>query len=97
MAVLKRTCIGCRQVKARAELVRIVRSSADGAIIPDTRGREKGRGAYVCSNTDCIHKAVEQQRLSKAFRIGPGSAKRISLESIDRLKQDLLKLVTVRQ
>ncbi len=95
MAVLKRTCIGCRQVKARAELVRIVRSSADGSIIPDPRGREKGRGAYVCSNADCIDKAMEQQRLSKAFRVGSGSADRISPESIDKLKQDLLELAAV--
>ncbi len=93
MAVLKRTCIGCRQVKTRAELVRIVRSSADGAVIADLRGKEKGRGAYVCSNKDCIGKAMEQQRLSKAFRIGPGLADRISLESIDRLKRDLLELI----
>lgn len=94
MAVLKRTCIGCRQVRARAELVRIVRSSVDGTVIADPRGKEKGRGAYVCSNIDCINNAMEQHRLNKAFRIAPGPVDGVSLESIDRLKQDLLGLVS---
>ena len=93
MAVLRRTCIGCRQVRARPELVRIVRSAVDGTVIADPRGKQKGRGAYVCPNIDCINRAMEHQRLSRAFRIAPGSVDRISFESIDRLKQDLLELV----
>ena len=93
MAVIRRTCIGCHQAKARAELIRIVRSSARGTVVVDQRGKEKGRVAYVCPNIECVSKAVESQRLSKAFRIAPGSADRISPETIDGLKQDLLELI----
>ena len=97
MAVLRRTCIGCHQVRARADLIRITRSFTNGAVTVDPRGKEKGRGAYVCPKMDCINSAVEPQRLNRAFRIVPGSADCVSLEAIDRLKQDLLELIEVQR
>ena len=91
MAVLQRTCIGCWQVRTREDLIRIVRSPVDGAIVIDSRGKEKGRGAYVCFNIDCINKAMQPQKLDRAFRVD-----HIGLETIDRLRQDLLELTEVR-
>ena len=93
MAVLRRTCIGCGQVRARSGLIRIVKSHVSGTIVADPRGKEKGRGAYVCSNIDCINKAMEPQRLGRALRIVPDSADCVNLETIYKLKQDLLELV----
>ena len=95
MAVPRRTCIGCGKVKTKADLIRIVKSFGDGGIVVDLRGKEKGRGAYVCSNVDCINKAMESQRLSRAFRIAPNSSDFISLENIDKLRRDLLGLMAV--
>lgn len=93
MAVPQRTCIGCRQVKAKKDLIRIVRSPVGGTIAVDPHRKEKGRGAYICPNIDCINRAMQPERLNKAFRIISGSMDRISLETIDKLKQNLLGLI----
>ena len=93
MVAPQRTCIGCRQVKAKRDLIRIVRSPVGGVIIVDPRGKEEGRGAYICSNIDCINRAMQPERLSKAFKIASDSAGHISLKIINRLKQNLLGLI----
>ena len=89
----QRTCIGCRQVKARKDLIRIARSPVEDIITVDLHGKEKGRGTYVCPNMDCINRAMRPESLSKAFRIIPDSANRIRLETIEELKQNLLELI----
>ena len=60
-----RTCIGCRKVKAQADLVRLVRGS-DGRVEVDGHG--PGRGAYVCPNDECVGRALKGGRLAQAFR-----------------------------
>ena len=93
MVVPQRTCIGCRQARAKKELIRIVKPPSEEIIAVDSRGREKGRGGYVCPDVDCINKASHPERLNRAFRIALDSADCISLEAADRLKQDLLRVI----
>ena len=45
-----RQCVGCREMKAKKELVRVVRSP-EGDISLDFRGKAPGRGAYPCPQT----------------------------------------------
>jgi hypothetical protein len=61
-----RQCLGCREMKPKRELIRVVRSS-DGAISLDFRGKAPGRGAYVCPNPACLKKAVKARALERAF------------------------------
>lgn len=61
-----RMCTGCGEMKAKRELVRIVRNN-EGEISLDTTGKKPGRGAYVCKNPDCLKKAKKQKRLERAF------------------------------
>jgi len=96
MVIPQRTCIGCRQVKAKKDLIRIVKSPSGKAIKFDLHGNEKGRGAYICPKVDCINKSMEFERLNKAFNIVPDSANIISLESIEEFRQDLLMLIESR-
>lgn len=63
----QRTCIGCRQVRAKAELIRLVRR-ADGIVYVDRTGTAPGRGAYVCNQSGCVEEALKRGRLAKAFR-----------------------------
>jgi predicted RNA-binding protein YlxR (DUF448 family) len=49
------------------ELIRIVRAT-DGGIGVDTRGRQNGRGAYVCADDACWQKAVKRGILAKHLR-----------------------------
>ena len=63
-----RMCIGCRQMKPKQELIRVVRSP-QGDISLDPTGKKNGRGAYLCKSADCIKKASKQKALSHTFGI----------------------------
>jgi uncharacterized protein len=64
-----RTCLGCRQRRAKRELVRLVRR-ADGVVVRDAAGTAPGRGAYVCADAGCLERVLKAGRLSHALR-GP--------------------------
>ena len=52
-----RQCVGCREMKPKKELVRVVKSPT-GEISLDFRGKVPGRGAYVCPNAACLKRAM---------------------------------------
>jgi len=49
--VPQRTCVGCREVLPKRQMVRIVRA-ADGVQV-DPSGKLAGRGAYLHDKRDC--------------------------------------------
>lgn len=61
-----RQCLGCREMKPKKELIRVVRSP-EGEINLDFKGKAPGRGAYICPNADCLKKAVKARALEKTF------------------------------
>lgn len=61
-----RQCLGCREMKPKRELIRVVRSP-DGEINLDFRGKAPGRGAYLCPNIQCLKKATKARALERAF------------------------------
>ena len=61
-----RQCLGCREMKPKRELIRVVRSP-EGEISLDFRGKASGRGAYVCPDSLCLKKAIKARALEKAF------------------------------
>lgn len=61
-----RQCLGCREMKPKKELIRVVRSP-EGDISLDFKGKAPGRGAYICHNAQCLKKAVRARALEKAF------------------------------
>jgi len=61
-----RMCLGCKEMKPKKELIRVVRNN-EGEINIDLVGKKPGRGAYICRNTDCLEKAIKAKRLEKAF------------------------------
>lgn len=63
----QRTCIGCRKVRPKAVLVRLVRGT-DGRVHVDDGGWAEGRGAYVCPDPGCLGKALHAGRLGHAFK-----------------------------
>ena len=86
MAEPIRTCLGCRQKSTKYSLMRLVRDQS-GNVSIDTSGKDKGRGAYVCLNEQCIELALTIKKLNKALRTGlkPGE--------VEIIKQELLKLL----
>lgn len=73
-----RQCLGCREMKPKRELLRVVRSP-EGEVAFDSRGKLPGRGAYVCPNPDCFKKAVKTRALDRALEV------RIPDEVMERL------------
>ncbi len=63
-----RQCLGCREMKPKAELVRVVRSP-EGTVSVDLRGKAPGRGAYVCRSADCLKKALRSRSVSRALGV----------------------------
>ena len=61
----QRQCVGCREMKNKKDLLRVVRTS-DGAVL-DFSGRLPGRGAYLCPDPECLKKAVKARALERAF------------------------------
>ena len=59
--VPQRTCIACRQVKAKRELVRIVRTG--DSVVIDIHGKKSGRGAYLCKTKICWDNGLKGNRL----------------------------------
>jgi predicted RNA-binding protein YlxR (DUF448 family) len=81
----QRTCIACRQVKDKRELIRVVRTPA-GEIIIDPTGKANGRGAYLCRNANCWDKGLQKGHLAKALKVA------LSQEAITDLRAELLKV-----
>lgn len=63
-----RQCTGCREMKPKRELVRVVRS-AEGEISLDFKGKSPGRGAYVCPRAECLKKAEKSKALERALNV----------------------------
>jgi predicted RNA-binding protein YlxR (DUF448 family) len=64
----QRTCVGCRTVRPKRELVRIVRTP-EGRVVVDETGKQSGRGAYLCPEASCWERAVSKGQLSRALRV----------------------------
>ncbi len=82
--VPQRTCIGCREVEAKRDLVRIVRTP-DGHVIADPTGKKAGRGAYLHKERECWDAVLGARgRLEHALNMEkPLSAEdRLALEQV---------------
>ena len=62
----QRQCLGCREIKNKRDLIRVVRSP-EGEISLDFKGKKPGRGAYVCPDGECLKKARKSRALERAF------------------------------
>ncbi len=63
-----RICVGCQERKEKKNLLRIVKT-VTGSIEFDPTGKKPGRGAYICSDAECLNKAVKKKRLEKSLQV----------------------------
>ena len=82
----QRTCVACRKVKAKRELIRVVRTS-NGNVEVDTSGKKAGRGAYLCRSPECWEIGMKGGRLEYTLRI---SLTQDSREQLIRYGKDFL-------
>ena len=78
----QRQCVGCREMKEKRELIRVVKSP-EGEISLDFRGKKPGRGAYVCPSADCLKRARKSRALERAF------SAQIPAEVYDALEEEM--------
>lgn len=64
----QRTCVGCRRIGSKRELVRIVRLPTGGVEV-DPTGKKSGRGAYLCPDASCWEAALERRGLDRALKV----------------------------
>lgn len=65
----ERMCVGCREMKPRNELIRVVRGP-DGSVFLDTTGKAPGRGAYLCRNSSaCLKRALKQRQIERQLQV----------------------------
>lgn len=62
-----RQCVGCREMKPKTELVRVIKTPED-EICLDKTGRKNGRGAYICLNQACLEKAKKTKALERSLK-----------------------------
>jgi predicted RNA-binding protein YlxR (DUF448 family) len=59
-----RQCVGCGEMKAKKELIRVIKTEEE--VLLDTTGRKNGRGAYICANPEKARKSKGLERSLKA-------------------------------
>jgi len=65
--VPRRTCVACRTVRAKRDLIRVVRL-VDGSVVVDATGKKSGRGAYLCRQRPCWELALQRGALDRALK-----------------------------
>ena len=78
----QRQCMGCRERKAKKELIRVVRTP-EGAVCLDFSGKLNGRGSYLCPNLECLKKARKTKSLERSLEVS------IPEEVYDRLEKEM--------
>lgn len=83
-----RTCVACREVRPKREMVRIVKPP-EGAVTVDERGKAAGRGAYLCRRRVCWTLGLRKGRLERALRAPLSEQEREALRLYgERLPED---------
>jgi uncharacterized protein len=77
----QRTCVACRQVRNKRDLIRVVRTPT-GALEVDETGKKAGRGAYLCRNVTCWKRALSRGSLDRELKITLSADQRRELEVI---------------
>ena len=60
--------MGCREMKSKKELVRILKTTEDELMI-DATSKKNGRGAYICRSMECLEKAQKSKGLERSLKM----------------------------
>lgn len=64
----QRSCVGCRTVRAKRELIRVVRTPEGEVVLDEGTGKLPGRGAYLCPDSACLRRARRTKALERALK-----------------------------
>jgi predicted RNA-binding protein YlxR (DUF448 family) len=83
----QRTCVACRKIKSKKDMVRLVRNPT-GEIEIDLKGKKEGRGAYLCREWACWERAIKGNQLKHALK---GDITQKDLERLGKTGREILK------
>lgn len=63
----QRQCIGCREMKNKTDMIRVIRTP-EGEIRIDATGKMNGRGAYICRSLTCLRTSLSNHGLERSLR-----------------------------
>lgn len=63
-----RSCVICRAKGTKRDLIRIVKSPDNLAVI-DISGKLPGRGCYICPDSECIDRAIKSGNLARSLGV----------------------------
>lgn len=86
----QRTCVACRSVRAKRDLVRIVRAPS-GELSVDLRGKAAGRGAYCDPESTCLERGLREGAIARALEVTIDEA------TADRLRKEMNDAAKVRE
>ena len=75
-----RMCVACREMRAKKELMRVVKT-AEGELRLDVTGKLNGRGAYLCRSAACVERAFKTRALERALEAPVSDGLRTALEA----------------
>lgn len=89
--MVERTCVGCRNVDSRDNLVRLV-ATEDGVVAFDLAGKSFGRGAWVHPRAECLLKSVRNlgRTLKAQVEIRPNDLQAALVLAAERRVRGLL-------
>ena len=79
----QRKCVGCNEMKDKSLLVRVVKTPEDTFLV-DASGRANGRGAYICKDIECLHKAMKNKGLERSLKC------KIPEDIVKRLEEEMI-------
>ena len=79
-----RQCTGCREMKSKKEMLRVLKTT-DDEIVLDTTGKKNGRGAYICNSVECLKQAVKKKSLERSLKT------QIPKEIYQELEKEMMK------
>lgn len=63
----ERTCIACRKKNCKDNFIKFVLNKNKSIFVDDDKNLD-GRGAYVCSNMECLKKCIKTKALNRTFK-----------------------------
>src|SRR5512142_2905014 len=79
----QRTCIACRTIRGKRDLVRIVHTEAN-RVEADATGKKAGRGAYLCRQRECWDQVLSNRgRLEHALKLETP----VDAQDLERLRE----------
>ncbi len=82
----QRLCIGCRQMRDKKDLIRVVRTPEQEIRI-DSTGKQNGRGAYLCRRMECLDEALKNHGLERSLKT------KVSSELYEELRKEMETII----